>query len=159
MRLAFEAIAKTVQQARFADPRLALDKQHWGFSLLCLRPTLEQEGDLFLTSDHRHQTALGAGLKAAPRTAFSPHSVYDHRLGNALEVHGTEFVALEQAFDQSMRTRRDQHAVGLRLGLQAGGEIRCGAHGKLRLIAFTRLLPDDYRASGNADSHRQRFGE
>ena len=101
---------KFLDQARFAQARLADDQHQLAVALPRPLPAPHQHRDFLVAADQRREIALRRAASAAAR-AHQPEQ--RHRLGHALERVRAALLGDEQAGDLALHPRRDQNRARL----------------------------------------------
>src|SRR4029453_14881552 len=78
--IAADVLAKSLDQARFADSRLTSQQYHLSVAAKRLAPTRQQQVELLVAADQRRQAAGGGGLEPAARPACFAHAKHRDRL-------------------------------------------------------------------------------
>src|SRR4029453_16949551 len=95
--IAADVLAKSLDQARFADSRLTSQQHHLSVAAKRLAPTRQQQVELLVAADPRRQAARGGGLEPAARPACLAHAKHRDRLVDSFHAPCPEFLAYEQA--------------------------------------------------------------
>ena len=148
-------LAKSLDQARFADSRLTGQQHHLPFALLGVGPARQQEVEFLVTTNQRGQAAHGGGLEPAARAACLAHAKHCDRLVDSFHAPCPELLEHEEAFDQAARAVPDQHGARLGQRLQAGGDVRRLAdHRHLVAELAGADVAGDYESGVDSDAHR-----
>jgi hypothetical protein len=147
--------AHRVDQRRFADPRLAADKDDLAVALfLGLLPGAAQQADLLVAADQRQIGRHGFEFRVFVVRLQTGDAPDLDRFGDAFERVRAETLAGEDVADETLRGGADQNGVGAGEGLQAGGEV--GGVADDRLLArgaFADRLADHDQPARDADAH------
>jgi hypothetical protein len=151
-----EPLLQRADDARLADARLARQQHHAAVARLRLMPVPEQQLQLALAADQRHQARGVQRLEPALEGAGAQHLPGPHLLAQAAERDLAEIAVLEEPAGEQLRRRRDQHLTGFGHHLQPGRQVRHVAdHAALLCRALADEVADDDDAGGDADANLQ----
>ena len=111
---------KFLDQARFAQARLADDQHQLALALTRPLPAPHQHGDFLVAADERGEIAL-PGTAAAATGANKPEQ--RRRFGHALERVRAALFRHKQPGDLTLHLRRDQDRARLGQRLHARGDV------------------------------------
>src|SRR5215831_2082124 len=144
---------EALQQARFANARLADDQHYLPFTLPAALPARHQRAQLVLTSDEWGQsTDCGGGFEPAAHSARSNYLVKLERPFDALQRRRSVILDHEQTRDQPMHSVSDEHSVRFCYRLHPCSNIGSFAE---HIRFFTGTRTHHYRTRIDADSCRE----
>ena len=116
--LAPHEIPESLDDARFADTRLAGQQDHLAFAGFGVLPARKQQADLLVASDQRRETPNGGRLEAAGRSGRFANPKDGDRLVDSSDRMRTEFLEHEQTLGQPTGPLADHDGSGLGHRLQ-----------------------------------------
>src|SRR5208282_6754183 len=122
MRRTRKPLMELLNQARFADSRLARNQHHLSLAVEHPFPSIPQQPQFLLPADERRQYPP-TGMKPAAHTAELDDTIKLDRLRDSLELMRAAILYREHPRHQPMRIRRDKHGVGRGRSLYARGEV------------------------------------
>ena len=153
--LAPDALTQHLDQARFANARLAAEQHHLPVPLRALRPALQQQPH-FLLAPHQGRQATGRhDVKPRLRPALRQELVYPHGLLHPFESVLAQRLAGKEPLDEPQGGGTDHHRVGCCQPLQPGGNVGGVAQGQLLLPTATAHSAHHHRACMDAHPHGQ----
>jgi hypothetical protein len=157
MRFDSEALKQCRREPRFADAGLTGQEHDLAFACPRLRPAPQQKIKFLFPTNKLGQSARMQCFEAAFDQRWSQDSPGSHRLGDALDVFGSEVLKIEQIAEKFARALRDDDHVRFGDALQTRGNIRGLTDNRL-LLSGTRSdqVANDDQAGGNTHSRLQR---
>ena len=153
--LAPDALTQHLDQARFANARLAAEQHHLPAPLRALRPALQQQPHLLLPPDQGRQATRGHNIEARLRPALRQKLVHPQGLVHPFEGVLAQRLAGKKPLDQPQGGGTDHYRVGRCQPLQPRRNVGRVAQGQLLLPPAAAHGAHHHRPGMHAHPHRQ----
>ena len=153
--LAPDALTQHLDQARFANARLAAEQHDLPTPLCTLRPALQKQLHLLLPPDQGRQPTRGYHVEARLRPALRQKLVHPQRFVHPFEDMLTQCLAGKEPREQSQGRGTDHDRIGSRQFLQPGGDVGRLAQGQVLLPPAATHGAYHHRTGMHAHAHGQ----
>ena len=147
--------AQHLDQARFANARLATQQHHLPAPLRALRPARQQQPQLLLAPHQGRQTMGRHGVQPRLCPTLRQELVHEHGLLHPFEGVLPQGLAGKKALDEPMGSGTDHYRIGCRQPLQPGRQVGRVAQGQLLLPPTAAYGTHHRRTRMDAHAHGQ----